>query len=418
MRIEGKQEDQRRRRNISPHDLKGQDYEVHLDLLPDNTLIGDGMVRNSLGLNSLMARKGMIDGGEQITRHTAPSIESEENDRRTYIYTDESALLDCEMPELVVFLQESKYQAIKDFCTDGEVPLHAKSLTENCGLDHNIVSCLLNSDADSSELPKERQSTQSSISNSSNSFIQHDCNDYVVEQCGSRDLEKKIEIDFDARDRVSIEGYTGRITPETQCLVGEAGSNCYHFELSNPIGHGCGQKCYQGSSEEAVLANSLLYPAPEEISSRRHAIEASFRSEIKSESIPLDIDSSIATISSREKEPRVVDCQQHFETENLFRLDDGASESLTVSTQSLVIQNGHEESSFSTPGPLSNSIAFSGPISYSGSMSLRSNSSTRSFAFPILQSEWNGSPVKMIEPDRRHSRKCRPWRLHYLCCKF
>ncbi|RVW17125.1 hypothetical protein CK203_076055 [Vitis vinifera] len=150
-----------------------------------------------------------------------------------------------------------------------------------------------------------------------------------------QDLEKKIEIDFDARDRVSIEGYTGRITPETQCLVGEAGSNCYHLSYPIPLDMDVDKNVIStiyslpcsgdladelGSSEEAVLANSLLYPAPEEISSRRHAIEASFRSEIKSESIPLDIDSSIATISSREKEPRVVDCQQHFETENCLDL--------------------------------------------------------------------------------------------------
>lgn len=206
-----------------------------MDLLPDNTWIGDERAMNALRLNSLMARKGMIDGGEQITWHR-PSIESEEGDRRRYIYTDENELLDCKMPDLLVFLQGSKYEAIKDLCTDGEVPSEAKSLTENCGLDNNIFS-RLNSEADSSELPKER-STQSSISNNSNSSIQHDCNDYVVEQCSTRNLEETPEVDVNARDRVSNEGCTERIT-------GEAGSNCSHFESSKPIEHGGGQKCQQ-----------------------------------------------------------------------------------------------------------------------------------------------------------------------------
>ena len=202
-----------------------------MDLLLDNTWIGDERARISLGINSVMARKGMIDGGEQITWHTTPSIKSEDGDKRTYIYTDETELLDCEMPELLVFLQGSKYQSIKDFCRDGEVPLEAKSLTEYCGLDHNTVSCLLNSDADGSELPAEERSTKSFISNDSKSFIRHDCNDYVVEQCGSRNLEEITEVDIDARDQVSNEGYTDRIT-------GEADSNHNHFESLKPIGHG------------------------------------------------------------------------------------------------------------------------------------------------------------------------------------
>lgn len=131
------------------------------------------------------------------------------------------------------------------------------------------------------------------------------------------------------------------------------------------------------------MANSLLYRIPEEINSRRHAIEATFRSELEGGSIPLDIDPSIATVDCREKEPQVGDCPLHFEAEHLFRLDDGASESSRVSTQILAAENGNGESSFSALDPLSNSIVGSGRLAYCGSMSLRSNSSTRSFAFPM-----------------------------------
>ncbi|CAA2977494.1 Hypothetical predicted protein [Olea europaea subsp. europaea] len=66
-------------------------------------------------------------------------------------------------------------------------------------------------------------------------------------------------------------------------------------------------------------------------------------------------------------------------------------------------------------------ITFSGPIAYSGSLSLRSDTSAasaRSFAFPVLQSEWNSSPVRMAKADRRHFRRRWSWRSGLLCCRF
>ncbi|URE08597.1 hypothetical protein MUK42_34700 [Musa troglodytarum] len=68
------------------------------------------------------------------------------------------------------------------------------------------------------------------------------------------------------------------------------------------------------------------------------------------------------------------------------------------------------------PGPK----ASSGHIAFPGNISLRSDSttSTRSFAFPILQPEWNSSPVKMAKAESRHLKKHRFWRSGILCCKF
>ncbi|PWA60591.1 hypothetical protein CTI12_AA368870 [Artemisia annua] len=79
------------------------------------------------------------------------------------------------------------------------------------------------------------------------------------------------------------------------------------------------------------------------------------------------------------------------------------------------------ESSFSGAGPVSGLITYSGPIAFSGSISLRSDSSTtstRSFAFPILQNEWNSSPVRMAKADRRRLQKHRGWKHGLLCCRF
>uniref|UniRef100_A0A6V7QVZ8 Uncharacterized protein n=1 Tax=Ananas comosus var. bracteatus TaxID=296719 RepID=A0A6V7QVZ8_ANACO len=86
--------------------------------------------------------------------------------------------------------------------------------------------------------------------------------------------------------------------------------------------------------------------------------------------------------------------------------DDG-----TNSARTFVYQNRGD---FNSPGPMISSgpTASSGHIPYSGSISLRSDSSTtstRSFAFPILQTEWNSSPVKMTKSKHRHSRKSRGW---------
>ncbi|CAL0308049.1 unnamed protein product [Lupinus luteus] len=79
------------------------------------------------------------------------------------------------------------------------------------------------------------------------------------------------------------------------------------------------------------------------------------------------------------------------------------------------------ESSFSGVDHGSNCISYSGPVSYSGSISLRSDSSTmstRSFAFPVIPSEWNSSPVRMAKPDKNNYRKHRGWRQGLLCCRF
>ncbi|XP_010554265.1 PREDICTED: uncharacterized protein LOC104824052 [Tarenaya hassleriana] len=83
--------------------------------------------------------------------------------------------------------------------------------------------------------------------------------------------------------------------------------------------------------------------------------------------------------------------------------------------------SGIGETSFSAAEPVSGHITYSGPISFSGSLSVRSDgstTSTRSFAFPVLQTEWNSSPVRMAKADRRHLRSQKSWKHSLLCCRF
>eukprot|EP00249_Psilotum_nudum_P020463 c27716_g1_i1 orf=393-2030(+) len=76
--------------------------------------------------------------------------------------------------------------------------------------------------------------------------------------------------------------------------------------------------------------------------------------------------------------------------------------------------------SYSGPISISGRLPYSGQIPYSGSISLRSDSSTtstHSFAFPILAPEWNSSPIKMPQSDRRYiKRRWWRWGSRYLCC--
>ncbi|XP_076955997.1 uncharacterized protein LOC143631017 [Bidens hawaiensis] len=87
----------------------------------------------------------------------------------------------------------------------------------------------------------------------------------------------------------------------------------------------------------------------------------------------------------------------------------------------VVHHGGEGESSFAVAGPTLGLVTYSGHIGFSGSTSNRSDSSTtsaRSFAFPILQNEWNSSPVRMAKADRRQMQKRCGWRHGLLCFRF
>ncbi|CAN6268167.1 unnamed protein product [Urochloa humidicola] len=106
-----------------------------------------------------------------------------------------------------------------------------------------------------------------------------------------------------------------------------------------------------------------------------------------------------------------------LQTESVVQQNGPDSAKVTAQT---VIRNPFE-SSFSGPSITSGPVTSSGHIPYSGNISLRSESSTtstRSFAFPVLQNEWNSSPVKMAKADRRRLREDRGWGYRILCCKF
>ncbi|XP_075659614.1 uncharacterized protein LOC142629501 isoform X1 [Castanea sativa] len=177
---------------------------------------------------------------------------------------------------------------------------------------------------------------------------------------------------------------------------------------------------------DAVSSSPTKVSAAEETNGSSLSNELYYNSKVESGSITFDFDSLAPAVSGRKLSPENGD--NGLETKKMSELENGISDTQTVSRQLQHGQGevsfsaaGQGEESFSAVGTLSSLINFSGPVTNSGSISLRSDSSTtstRSFAFPVLQSEWNSSPVRMAKADQRCFRKHRGWKQGLLCCRF
>lgn len=193
----------------------------------------------------------------------------------------------------------------------------------------------------------------------------------------------------------------------------ESQNGCEETVLGDPALVSASEKAHD-ISEEASLASPDGVSAPSESTKISSAEKLSYNSMVETGSITFDFDASAPGASGKEEHLQIGDSQR-IETPGTSILEDAPRQS--VSSQ---LYSGLGESSFSAAGSLPSLISYSGPVAYSGSISLRSDSSTtstRSFAFPILQNEWNSSPVRMAKADRRHYRKHK-WRQGLLCCRF
>lgn len=177
---------------------------------------------------------------------------------------------------------------------------------------------------------------------------------------------------------------------------------------------------------DAMSSSRTKVSAAEETNGSSLSNELYYNSKVENGSITFDFDSLAPAVSGRKLS--LENGNGGLGTKKMSELENGISDTQTVSRQ---LQHGQGDVSFSTAsqgeesfsavGTLSSLINFSGPVTYSGSVSLRSDSSTtstRSFAFPVLQTEWNSSPVRMAKADRRCFRKHRGWRQGLLCCRF
>ncbi|XP_062116841.1 uncharacterized protein LOC133830785 isoform X2 [Humulus lupulus] len=374
---EGKAADKSCLVELDVSDVRSEDCGVILNPPPDEK--GNGNV----------ARRALETTQDKINGNHKAANDSEDSTRRNSHFTRKESM-DYELPELVVFLQESSYHFVKDMCIDKKLPCKEKSFVENCELEHKIISCVLESDADRKSKPLEQamKPLSSSITKESKPTDEDDHGDKGTKQHGFTNLVTE-GLDSSPSDGISIHKAIKEIVPELQLVVQKVQKSA----LTSPP--------TVDNNKDTSQTSSVTIP--KEVKSGRNSCDSDF---------------SVATIIGAEEPSLGADCHQEpAETEHTTTSHENEiSESFTE--PSPVHQQYCNEEPTHLAGLMSHHVSASTSFR---SISLRSSSSatsSRSFAFPILAAEWNGSPEKMVKPEKRQLKKRRGKCFSFLCCKF
>ncbi|KAI3970754.1 hypothetical protein MKX01_024401 [Papaver californicum] len=305
----------------------------------------------------------------------------------------------CEVPELIVYLKETSNHAV-NIRFDDEVPSCDKTAAEYKEANHNpplrFSSCTSDVHSDLIKVIMEdlASSSDATVEHNTKNLMEHDKGKFnFTDGLGSVSCSEK----FVTRDELSAREM------ETDKLQSEAPFDDYEDM----------QQSDQDTYKEVNSSSSSLLCAAE-----ANAHEASLNVCLERDCV------NINPCSSPQLESAISEEQRHSEVVHSLQTptaEDSLGELRSASSRSLFTQDAHGESSFSTVDNPAALATRSGRIAYSGSISLRSDSSTtstRSFAFPILQSDWHTSPVRMAKAGRKHYRKHQRWKLSLLCCKF
>ncbi|XVF43288.1 hypothetical protein PTKIN_Ptkin02bG0028000 [Pterospermum kingtungense] len=460
------------------HDIKGNDGDSDPSVYLENAR--DEWPASKLDYS--MSVNDFANGTEKAIRDVVTSDSHSSKNMNSFqdkvFYLDKS-VMECELPELVVCYRESTYHVVKDICVDEGVPTQDKFLFDG-GMDEmsDLIFLPAKKDQDSKEeldfdmsmqdvsmSPEENQSgkvidndcgsnkklnVDTCVQDVSLSLEENESKKEVPNQCDSKNL--MLTSEMKDTDGVCNELFTlGELFSMPELSTGNSEAMCSDCKsdgiklqsLQNsseeevmvmpPLLSAVEES--NNSSEEAILSAPALISAAEESDSGKGEAtqispalvsnfdesignslvnEVSNNSKLETGGITFDFHSSALTSSEDECHHNLD--SQPLETGSTSKLDDTADPSFSSN-----LQRGNGECSFSASGPITGLISYSGPIAYSGSLSLRSDSSTtstHSFAFPVLQSEWNSSPERMAKADRRHYRKHRGWRQGLLCCRF
>ncbi|XP_059655650.1 uncharacterized protein LOC132302742 isoform X2 [Cornus florida] len=371
------------------------------------------------------------DVKDSVTPCTIPSGKIELLEE-TYFYTDKN-VMECELPELIVCYKESTYHVVKDICIDEGVPSEKRILIESSKDDRMVGSIFLPSNVEENgDIIKERVDTELQIPDGFKSSSEKDCDENTANDSRTKEkVDNELHIpdglksESESKDDNKYPTRNSTHTGETNCCTTDSREK-YVADGMLLVQEFSNQKSLESLSKSSdhhgdeVEQLTCQIPCAEVTSGSPAAVSAaeepnSSKAETAATS---DFNSSTTAASSRDKIPENEDHRQPCESQNVPNHEDGFSDSLLVVNQ---FQYADGESSFSAAVPLSGLLTYSGHIAYSGNISLRSDSSTtstRSFAFPVLQSEWNSSPVRMAKADRRQLRKHRGWRQGLLCCRF
>ncbi|KAH7832839.1 hypothetical protein Vadar_000488 [Vaccinium darrowii] len=311
----------------------------------------------------------------------------------TKLYNDKN-VMQGELPKLMVFYKEKDHVA-KDVCIDEGVPFKDKIIIES-GNDDGLCTFFLSDENKIGDVTKEREDSKLLSSNGSKSSSENDYNKDDIQVWGT----KEEEIDMES---LLADALKSLLENHLVDDIGEKSLKSF-LESPNADGNEVQQQFVQipCSVSECKAAPSLV--STTKVSNKSSPVDdLSYNS--KAECATITFDSSKPTASNKD------DDVAPLKTDSVPASHEGSISD--ISAVGSEIQNGQGESSFSMAGL----ITYSGPMTYSGNVSLRSDSSTtstRSFAFPIIQSEWNSSPIRMAKADRRH----RGWRQGLLCCRF
>ncbi|KAG7558663.1 hypothetical protein ISN45_Aa05g003000 [Arabidopsis thaliana x Arabidopsis arenosa] len=358
-------------------------------------------------------------------------------DKKDPVFYMDKNVTACDLPEIVVCYKENTYHVVKDICVDEGVPVQEKFLFG----EKDSVKCSSNSNQCGSEdlikadkanvNPSETKSAEANVDDS------EFCNDHKTD----RDVEESSREDFADAEGSSDYNQEHLIVTEEAKASPTHGLNPSQIEPDENSKDEVAISSETDSKESLTLGDILS--REDEQKSLNHGNISSDSHEEQSPSQLQDKEkrsletTAIETELEKTEEPKPVEeklpsastttSQEPNKTCN----EPEKPETENHHQQNSLVGNSYEddklsssrfgETSFSAAESVSISghITYSGPIAYSGSLSVRSDASTtsgRSFAFPILQSEWNSSPVRMAKADKRRQKG--GWRHTLLCCRF
>lgn len=368
---------------------------------------------------------------ESPKRYTNPFLSDEENEKvnswnNQELYTDKNVMeMECELPELLVCYKESAFH-VKDICVDEGIPHGEKILFDEDNKHDDVINGSLHMEdyyMESNHHMDIGDNLDEGVERNLDIQVQDLQNSIPEKDCEDDDDEKDCETKKDAVEFLDPNVYED--------------DNCDDDGVSE-----CAPEKLKVSEESDTVSKDIDNYAPEEQidSSANLLVDKDKDRPLPSLKSLLD---AINGVHDNDQQP----CQSSVEETLKSQPEGNEAEKVGTSIQSTIISNenieennngkpviingvqnpetvlerGQGDSSFSVAGPVSGLITYSGQIAFSGSVSIRSDSSTtstRSFAFPILQTEWNSSPVRMAKADRRRLQKQRGWRNGLLCCRF
>ncbi|KAI6683293.1 hypothetical protein NL676_029206 [Syzygium grande] len=339
--------------------LKEQGYQDMLPSILDFESQDYGVISHRSAGNRLgFSRK--FDETDNLLKHAEVCAET-----KWCKEVHNQSTVDPGLPELVAFLQDTSASGERH-------PSHGKCGVQGCELDHNAISCTLDSDVDSgSKATRHALWTETS---------------YVVKFKAKQVLHKDQE-EIRSPEQVAIEKKVD-VHVKDEILVKHVSP-----EMPPIHGHIPGETSAMPISAVSYIAAAIEHDVPPNINQRQDC-------------------------------PGSLEFENAFEVKSKLMLGSVMSETRTKSGQILIKKQVRGDAYFSAASPIATRPTEPDTVPYFRTISLRSKSnssttSSKSFSFPLLPFEWNGSPIKMAKADRTklQEQQNRPWWTRFVCCK-